>query len=310
MDRATTRKIFTALTAASLCAALLSLLPTRVWALELLASFRVQITLISLLTGLISLALQKRIWATAAMALTAVQIGMLIPIFVTAGFEPTAARVHLTVLTLNLDWSNRNADEVLKAIREIDPDIVAVEEVDRWWRERLGTLDDILPNQSFDPYSYRPGVAVLSRLPVKAEVWTPLHGRAFASIEFEKEGHAFHFVALHTLPPRSPLLYRARNRQLDDVGRFVSELTSPAIVAGDFNTTPWSPVMCDFQDLTGLVNVRSGRGTFPTWPAWNPLLRVPIDHIFLSPNMGVENVKRVPIPGSDHIGLVSGLTIG
>lgn len=310
MNRTTTRKIFTAITAVSLCAALLSLLPTRAWALELLASFRVQITLISLIAGLTAFVLQKRIWATVAIVLTAVQIGILVPIFVTAETEPAGGRTGLTVLTLNLDWTNRSADEVLSAIRELEPDIVAVEEVNMWWREVLGTLQDILPHQSFDPHSLRPGVAVLSRLPIRDEAWIPLHGRAFASLEFEKEGHPFRFVALHTLPPRSPLLYRARNRQLDDVADYINGLTHPTVVAGDFNTTPWSPVMRDFQTSTHLSNVRSGRGTFPTWPSWNPLLRVPIDHIFLSPGLGVEDVRRVPIPGSDHIGLVSSLTIG
>ena len=82
------------------------------------------------------------------------------------------------------------------------------------------------------------------------------------------------------------------------------------IVAGDINMTPWSPVMADFLATTSLASVRSGRGTLPTWPAWSPVLRVPIDHIFYSPAFAVESVDRIPVRGSDHIGLVSRLTIG
>lgn len=312
MNGAAMRKTLTTITAVSLGAALLSLIPVRAWALELLASFRVQLTLLTLLAGVAALLMRRRLWAVLAAAFAAVQIGILVPIFVPAGAGAGTheGRQRCTVLTLNLEWTNRDADEVLSVIRSIAPDIVAVEEVNLWWRGRLGTLRDILPYQQFDPYSNRPGVAILSRFPAKGSEWYPLHGRAFASLDFEKDGQPFRFVALHTLPPRSPLLYRARNRQLDEVAEHLGAAAGPTIVAGDFNTTPWSPVMHDFQETTGLVDVRSGRGTFPTWPSWNPLLRVPIDHIFCTPGVGVEEVKRVPVPGSDHIGLVSTLTIG
>jgi endonuclease/exonuclease/phosphatase (EEP) superfamily protein YafD len=43
--------------------------------------------------------------------------------------------------------------------------------------------------------------------------------------------------------------------------------TGPAIVAGDFNATPWTPVVRRLARL-GLVNdPRVGRGWLPTWKA-------------------------------------------
>ncbi len=302
------------LTIATLVATVLSLLPVRAWPLELLASFRVQITLISLFAALAAISFRMHRSAALALLLTTAQAGILAPIFVNAGVESSKGDDEITLLTLNVEWTNRSDKEILDTIRGADADIVVVEEVDSWWRERLATLDDLFPYRYFDPVSSRPGVAVLSRTGALSEEWRPLQGRAFVTLRFQPVAKVFRLTALHALPPRSPLLYRARNRQLDGVAAHLARLERseplPTLAAGDFNTTPWSPVMRDFLERTGLVDVRAGRGALPTWPSWNPLLCVPIDHILHSREIGVENVERLQLEGSDHIGLLSRLTLG
>ena len=45
---------------------------------------------------------------------------------------------------------------------------------------------------------------------------------------------------------------------------------------------------------------RIGRGFYPTFNANYPLLRWPLDHLFVSPHFQVSEVHRLPEIGSDH----------
>ncbi len=306
------RRISGSLTAVAIVATLLSLLPVRSWPLEILASFRIQILTVCLFAMGTALLLRVRYQVVIGITLIALHTGALYPMFVRADRDTDPIDTgSIEVLTLNLEWTNRSSDEILETIAGIDADIVTVQEVDIWWRMKLATLIDQYPFQSFDPLSTKPGVAVLAKKQATEEKWIPLHGRPYVSLLFEDdEGREFRFAAIHTLPPRSPLLYRARNRQIDDAALQLSHEWIPTIMAGDFNTTPWSPVLSQFQATTSYISVRTGRGTFPTWPSWNPMLRVPIDHIFHSPEFRVDRVNRVPLFHSDHIGLVARLSLG
>jgi len=112
-------------------------------------------------------------------------------------------------------------------------------------------------------------------------------------------------VCAHVYPPRTPGLYRLRNEQLEKVASRIAGPESATILAGDLNTTPWSPVMRDFEETTGLTSARAGRGNAPTWPSWSRFLAVPIDHVYHSDHFVSQSIERVPIPGSDHHGLLA-----
>ena len=44
----------------------------------------------------------------------------------------------------------------------------------------------------------------------------------------------------------------------------------------------------------------SGRGLYPTFNAKYPLLRWPLDHLFVSPHFELMQIDRLPDIGSDH----------
>ena len=77
------------------------------------------------------------------------------------------------------------------------------------------------------------------------------------------------------------------------------------ILAGDFNTTPWSQGMRR-QDAM-LAPLRRRTIAWFTWPArllrltlnW-PLPLLPIDHVYGGPGWGQVRLRRVRLPGSDH----------
>ena len=77
------------------------------------------------------------------------------------------------------------------------------------------------------------------------------------------------------------------------------------IVAGDFNTTPWSPYFRDLVAAAGLRNAAEGHGYVGTWPAWFWPALIPIDHVLLKGPLVATSVRRGPAIGSDHFPIIA-----
>ena len=75
----------------------------------------------------------------------------------------------------------------------------------------------------------------------------------------------------------------------------------PVVLTGDFNATHFSRILKTVLTRSHLANIGSFEGTWPTmWPA---LLRVPLDHVLVSPGLPVGRQLGPPI-GSDHLPLL------
>jgi endonuclease/exonuclease/phosphatase (EEP) superfamily protein YafD len=99
-----------------------------------------------------------------------------------------------------------------------------------------------------------------------------------------------------------------RRRQFDRLAAAL-EPDRTAVVAGDFNTSPWSP---DFRDLvaaTGLRGAANGYGWNPTWPSWLWPARIPIDHVLVKGAVAVHGFRRGRYIGSDHFPVVADLRL-
>ena len=91
------------------------------------------------------------------------------------------------------------------------------------------------------------------------------------------------------------LSQRARMRQLS----FVAELLQHhphAVVMGDFNCEPGSP---ELQLLTRSTELCDPACVVHTWPSWQPQRM--IDHILVTPSLGVEHLKVLHFACSDHL---------
>jgi endonuclease/exonuclease/phosphatase (EEP) superfamily protein YafD len=83
-----------------------------------------------------------------------------------------------------------------------------------------------------------------------------------------------------------------------------------SFIVGDLNAGPWHPA---FRKLTGsrwrdAANV-VGQGLRPTWPSWAPLPIAPVDHVLVSPGIGVTGADTTAIAGSNHRALIVTLVI-
>ena len=89
--------------------------------------------------------------------------------------------------------------------------------------------------------------------------------------------------------------------------------SGPLVVMGDFNATPWSHAVRRIERLTGTRRIGGIGRTWHGYPT--PLgevpvpLGLPIDHILISPGIGVLSVGTLEIPGSDHLAVRAVLTV-
>ncbi len=73
-----------------------------------------------------------------------------------------------------------------------------------------------------------------------------------------------------------------------------------AVVFGDLNTTPWSPHFGRLLAEGRLVRAHPRWGVVPTWMVDHPWVALPLDHVLVSPEIGVTSVEVGPDLGSDH----------
>ncbi|RPJ43397.1 MAG: hypothetical protein EHM19_08800, partial [Candidatus Latescibacterota bacterium] len=106
---------------AALVLASASFFPARLWLLEIAASLRVPILGVSFVAGTLALLLRLRVSAVIAFASTAVQVLFLVPLFAGAGGGRPAGEEEreLRVLSMNVEWSNRESDSIFTLVRAL-----------------------------------------------------------------------------------------------------------------------------------------------------------------------------------------------
>lgn len=137
----------------------------------------------------------------------------------------------------------------------------------------------------------------------------PLTRARFAAAD----GGTFTVVAAHFEWPTDPA-DQARQRKRVSALLAASGPRERLILAGDFNSAPWSFARRRDDAAWGLE--RRTRGLF-TWPSpdrrvlgvgW-PLALIPIDHVYAGADWRTVSVKRGPAVGSDHYPVVATLAL-
>jgi endonuclease/exonuclease/phosphatase (EEP) superfamily protein YafD len=303
------------LAAAGLALATIGALAARLWwALDLFSHFRLQYLIAA--GTLCALALAVRAYPVAAvLAVVALMHGWAIrDLWLGAGAAAAPGGVPLRIVSANVWAANATPGAIPALVRNSDADLVVlVDAKRRRWGKALSEIAALYPYRA--PQALREGAPVIlfSRFPIVREkvVRPPRGQRPYLLVELAVDGQPLMVVGVHPSSPSPgrPGHSRQRNHELDHIAAMVGDADQPMIVAGDFNTTPWSPHFQDLITAGGLRNASDGHGYIATWPEWFWPALIPIDHVLLKGRLAVTTIRRGPAIGSDHYPLLADLRL-
>ncbi|AHM60725.1 endonuclease/exonuclease/phosphatase [Flammeovirgaceae bacterium 311] len=213
----------------------------------------------------------------------------------------------LSLLVVNVLQSNYNHQALLKVIQEHTPDIVLTLESDTVWQNALDRIRISYPHVVSIPLDNTYGMHLYSRLPLEDTEVMYLLEPDIPSIQTKVQLLSGEQIMLYAVHPRPPVPgesgdSRERDAEIVMIGKMAKEKakTGGVVVAGDFNDVAWSPTTELFQELSGLLDPRIGRGFYNTFHAQYPLFRWPLDHVFHSRHFKLSSMQRLPDIGSDH----------
>ena len=265
-------------------------------ALDAFSHLRIQLVGLALATCL--LLVVARMWNGAAI-LGAVAVGsaaLTLPWLLPREALPGPAYV---VMQQNLSFRNSNEAALLNRIAEVDPDILALQEIGGRAREMI----DALRNEFSYVHQCRGvsavgDVAILSRVPFADDLrarCTP--GLAIAAVRLGDTSVAVGSLHLHWPWPFG------QDRHVESLDRHVPTIATPGLLVGDFNAVPWS---ASVRALARMMHGRIVRGIGltrrdPNLPDWlQPLWDIPIDQAIVTEFVDVLSSEAIPLEGSDH----------
>lgn len=229
-----------------------------------------------------------------------------------------AARDLVRVLAFNINVANDQWDAIATAVRSVNPDIaVLIETSPEATAELSQRLGDVLPSV------YRTsggGLTILSRFNLISPESKQLNGGTILSTSLQINQKVVKVVAAHPIVPVKPNLFHRRNTLLAEITTYLQQQSQKSLIfLGDLNLTPWSPYYSRFFRRTKLHNTRLGFGIEPSWieaathvhyPRWvTALVKLSIDHIFVSSDIQVVDCTTSKAANSDHRMLWSDLTL-
>lgn len=182
-----------------------------------------------------------------------------------------------------------------------DPDFLYLMETGPDWKQPLEELSQEYPHQKVlcrDDYT---GVAFLSRFPWEnLQVVDVPDSNPPLDVQFLIKGRRFRLILTHPLPPISPDLRIARDRQLLDLAASIEDET-PTLLAGDFNLAPWSGHFTHLLRTSQLHDLSTGFGIQPTLTPLPTLLGgVKVDHVLGNSRVSLVSFAVSPSQYSDH----------
>lgn len=264
-------------------------------------------------------------WAAVALAGCLLHLSAIAPWYVPreSALERTAAAAplhpsspppqRLRLLLANVFYGNTDYQRFLSYVAEERPDVVVCQEFTERWRVALEPLRSVYPHAVTVPKYGGAGIALYSKHPLNERFVLDLGvaSRPCILVNLDLgDGAAATILTMHPQTPLAAENFAARNKQLVEAAELLRKLPGHKVLIGDLNVTLWSPFLREAEDRSGMVNARRGFGVLPSWPTHLPeILRLPIDQCFVSPEVGVAEIRTGRHIGSDHLPLIVDLDV-
>lgn len=272
----------------------------RSWLLGLIPHFRPQLAVAALVIGIGALMVSAWHPAILSFVVLAVNAMPVLPYL-----YPSAAKSDghplLVIMALNLLHTATKPERLKALIDRVSPDLLVLTELPQDHRSLIAFVGAAFPHRYVNGSNTAQDVAVLSRLPIAAAETDRNAGAPIVQLDLmHPAAGSVRLIALHPFWPIGKL-DRLQRSQLEAVIQLaVKAGTPPVILAGDLNTTPWSPRFVRLLRGAGLKDSARARVLAATWLHPFPLIGLPIDHILVSPDIGVVQSRVHAFLGSDH----------
>jgi len=216
-------------------------------------------------------------------------------------------KTHLqSALSVNVYQFNTEYNRLIELINKCKPDMVFTVESNADWENALTVLESEYPYHHKHSLENTYGMHFYSKLEIVKARTHFFVSDDIPSFEIQlksRDGIPFTFFGVHP-PPPSPTeeeTSKERDGDLLSVAKRVKDFSHPVIVMGDFNNVAWARSSNLFRRSSGLIDPRRGYGLVSTFHADYRLLRVPIDLLFHSPQIFIDDFKTLGHIGSDHL---------
>ncbi|NNF50323.1 MAG: hypothetical protein HKN65_10745 [Woeseiaceae bacterium] len=289
----------------TLVCSLLAFVPADHFAVQLFTHFRLQYLGAALLLLIVLAALRDRNFALASLVAVLANAGVVVPWY-NGGAQAAVGETSIKVVLANLLSTNAEHERLLELVDSEQPDVLFLLEVSPAWEAALERLDSRYPHRVIEAREGNFGIALLSRLPLASSGVIVSEPFGFPTIvaTLDASRTKLGVVVTHPMIPLGTNNYEARNAQLRGLADLIRGMEGPRLLAGDLNASMWDRNYRMFENRTRLRNARRGHGILPTWPTFMPIAMIPIDHVLVSAEIGVESVHAGPAIGSDHLPLV------
>lgn len=272
------------------------------FALDTLSHFKVQYAILFLVTGTFFGILRQPAWFALSLVGMATNLASIVPWYLEKNEWLAADSTHsIKILISNVYLRSKNYQRLSKLVEEEQPEILGLLEVDSKWLDALGSLRNDYKFRFEYPSDDHQGLALFSKLPISESdvVWFGESATPAIVARIVAGDADFELILAHPPPPMSPGLAANRNSQLQEMARHVRASAKTVVLAGDLNTTMWSPYYDEFVEESGLINARAGYGIGATWVSGSPF-RIPIDHIMVTSPSRIGDFRIHEDIGSDH----------
>lgn len=219
--------------------------------------------------------------------------------------DRVAADRTFSLMISNVLQYNKETDRLLALIKSRQPQLIVLSETDCTWAKAMEAIHDDYPYRANKVLDNTYGIMLFSQLEiVESEIQHLVEDHIpsiFALIQLPT-GDPFRLFCIHPTPPVPGENIRSteRDKEILLVGKLAKKSPLPVIVSGDLNDVAWSYTNQLFQDTSGLLDPRRGRGFYNTFHAQHVFFRYPLDHVFCSAHFQLVEIERLPDVGSDH----------
>ena len=210
---------------------------------------------------------------------------------------------QLSLLAANVLMENDEHDRLIALIEEVDPDVLFLMETNARWADALGdTLSQFSTVLSY-PLENHYGLIFASKLDVESADTVFLADDETPTLLAElraPDGRGFHFIGMHPRPPVPGNDTAERDAQIRRAATLTMRSRLPVISMGDFNDVAWSRTAKLFKENGNFRDPRVGRGMLTSFDAKHPILRFPIDQLYVTSGIDLVSFERMRPVGSDH----------